>query len=395
MPHHNSVFHSVLASMSWGVFDRAVAEHGADKHVRHLSTRTQFIALLYGQLSGASSLRALVSSFASHAKRLYHLAARPVARSSLSDANAHRPEAVFAAVFAALVARVHPELARRMADCVLLIDSTTMRLSQLSESWARFSTDLCGVKAHVVYDAAAESPVYLAVTPQRTNDITVAQAMPLQPGATYVFDLGYYDYAWWAELHDAGCRILGSSPRTTRLKANTPLSIETERMIEPGELATDSAVILSDRTGTLPKRQTNRRQNPMHHVVREVRVRIETGKVLRLLTNDLTAPAQEIADLYRQRWAIELFFRWVKQTLNITRFFGRSENAVRIQIAVALITYLLLRIAQVTHRLALSPLRFAQLVRDNLMHRKTLQQIVQPDLRPPISPLAGQGVLWS
>src|SRR5690242_1406589 len=88
VPHHNSVFHSVLASMSWGVFDRAVAEHGADKHVRHLSTRTQFIALLYGQLSGASSLRALVSSFASHAKRLYHLAARPVARSSLSDANA-------------------------------------------------------------------------------------------------------------------------------------------------------------------------------------------------------------------------------------------------------------------------------------------------------------------
>ncbi len=98
MPHHNSVFHSVLASMSWGVFDRAVAEHGADKHVRHLSTRTQFIALLYGQLSGASSLRALVSSFASHAKRLYHLAARPVARSILSDANAHRPEAVLLTV---------------------------------------------------------------------------------------------------------------------------------------------------------------------------------------------------------------------------------------------------------------------------------------------------------
>jgi Transposase DDE domain len=165
-------------------------------------------------------------------------------------------------------------------------------------------------------------------------------------------------------------------------------------MIEPGQLATDSAVILSDRTGYLPERQANRRRNPMCHLVREVRVRIETGKVLRLLTNDLSAPAQEIADLYRQRWAIELFFRWVKQTLNITRFFGRGENAVRIQIAVALITYLLLRIAQTTHRLVLSPLRFAQLVRDNLMHRKTLQQMVQPNFHPPNQPDLRQSVLW-
>ena len=389
MRHQNSVFHSVLKSMPWGEFDRAVERHAADKHVRMLTTRTQFMALLYGQLSKSSSLRALVSSFASHAQRLYHLGARPVARSSLSDANAHRPEAVFAAVFSALVARAHPTLARRVADCVLLIDSTTMRLSQLSQSWARFSTDLCGVKAHVVYDTAAASPVYLAVTPQRTHDITVAQAMPIQAGATYVFDLGYYDYAWWAELHDAGCRIV------TRLKVNTPLTVATERMIEPGELATDSAVILSDRTGTLPERQANRRQNPMRHLVREVRVSTETGKVLRLLTNDLTASAQEIADLYRQRWAIELFFRWVKQTLNITRFFGRSENAVRIQIAIALITYLLLRLAQTTQGIVLSPRRFADLVRDNLMHRKTLQQIVQPDLRPPIPPDHQQGLLWT
>ena len=388
MPHQNSVLHSVLTSMPWGVFDRAVAAHEADKHVRRLPTRTQFIALLYGQLSGAASLRALVSSFASHAQRLYHLGARPVARSSLADANAHRPEAVFSAVFAALVAQAHWRLARRMAECVLLIDSTTLRLSQLSENWARFSADLCGVKAHVVYDPTADRPTYLAVTPQRTNDITAAQATPIQPGATYVFDLGYYDYAWWAALHDAGCRIV------TRLKTNTPLSIETERMIEPGEIATDSAIILSDRTGYLPARQAHRRRNPMQQRVREVGVRIETGRVLRILTNDLTASAQQIADLYRQRWAIELFFRWVKQTLNITRFIGRSENAVRIQIAIALIAYLLLRLAQTAQGLVLSPLRFTRLVRDNLMHRKTLRQIVEPHPPPP-TPDLRQGALWA
>jgi hypothetical protein len=389
VPHENSVLHSVLTRVPWGVFDRAVAAHAADKHVRCLSTRTQFVALLYGQLSGATSLRALVSSFASHAQRLYHLGVKPVARSSLADANARRPEAAFSALFAALVALAHPKLARRMAECVLLIDSTTVRLSRLSESWARFSADLCGVKAHVVYDPEADRPVYLAVTPQRINDITAAQAMPIQPGATYVFDLGYYDYAWWAQLHDAGCRIV------TRLKSNTPLTIETERLIEPGEIATASAIILSDRTGYLPARQANRRRNPMQQRVREVCVRIETGKVLRLLSNDLTAPAQEIAELYKRRWAIELFFRWVKQTLHITHLIGRSENAVRIQIAIALIAYLLLRIAQSAHGLVLSPTRFAGLVRDNLMHRKTLRQIVEPDLRPPTTQDHRQALLWA
>src|SRR5260221_85627 len=125
---------------------------------------------------------------------------------------------------------------------------------------------------------------------------------------------------------------------------------------------------LSDRVGQLPKRQANNRKNPFGVAVREIRVRIETGKVLRILSNDLSASAQEIADLYKRRWAIELFFRWVKQTLKIRKFVGTSENAVRIQITVALIAFLLLRLAQATQKSALSPLSFARLVRLNLMH---------------------------
>ena len=157
--------------------------------------------------------------------------------------------------------------------------------------------------------------------------------MPIEPGATYVFDLGYYDYGWWARLDQAGCRIV------TRLKANTPFEIVEHRPVAPG------SSILSDRTGHLPKRLAASRKNPMSGLVREVQVVIETGKVLRIFTNDLTASAQEIADLYKRRWAIELFFRWVKQTLKINHFVGASENAVRIQIAVALIAFLLLRLA--------------------------------------------------
>ena len=141
--------------------------------------------------------------------------------------------------------------------------------------------------------------------------------------------------------------------------------------------------ILSDRIGLLPRRRSKGRPNPFSDPVREVRVKTDSGKVLRILCNDLDASAQEIADLYKQRWAIELFFRWVKQTLRIRHFLGTSENAVRIQIAVALIAYLLLHLARDDQKTVQSPLAFARLVRTNLMHRKRIDRLIGPDPTPP------------
>ena len=187
--------------------------------------------------------------------------------------------------------------------------------------------------------------------------------MPIDPGATYVFDLGYYDFAWWAQLDGAGCRLV------TRFKANTPLSEAKDMPLAEG------SDVLSDRIGFLPARQCNNRKNPMQEAVREIVVETETGKRLRILTNDLDAPAQEIADLYKRRWQIELFFRVMKQTLKITKFLGRSENAVRIQIAVALIAFLLLRQLQDVTKAKHGFLELAQLVRANLMHRKDVSRL--------------------
>ena len=121
----------------------------------------------------------------------------------------------------------------------------------------------------------------------------------------------------------------------------------------------------------------------MQVLVRELRVRLKTGKVLRIVTNDIDAPAQEIAELYKQRWQIELFFRWIKQTLRIKRFLGVSENAVRIQIAIALIAFLILRMAQATHKNVSSPLAFARLVRTTLMHKRHIHQLLEPPKPPP------------
>ena len=140
--------------------------------------------------------------------------------------------------------------------------------------------------------------------------------------------------------------------------------------------------ILSDRIGHLPQRMARNRQNPFQDPVREIRVRIDTGKILRILTNDLDLPATDIADLYKRRWQIELFFRWVKQTLKIKQFIGRSENAVRIQIAVALIAFLLLRLAHTAQRAVHSLLTFTRLVRANLMHRRPINSLLLPP--PPI-----------
>ncbi len=373
MRHQNSVLHSVLKHVPWPVFDRMVEAHGADAGVRRLTTKSQFVALLHGQLSGAISLREIVDGLESHADRLYHLGVEPPRRSTLSDANAVRPAAMFAELLAMMMAQAHRGLRRKLAETTYLIDATGVRLTGYSADWARFSAGVCGAKVHVIYDADADRPIYAAVSAANVTDISVAQQMPIDAGATYVFDLGYYDYGWWAKLDAAQCRIV------TRFKANTPLEL-----IEELPLPQDST-ILSDRIGFLPARQCNNRRNPMQHAVREVRVMTEAGKILRLLSNDLDATAQEIADLYQRRWAIELFFRWVKQVLKINHFLGTSENAVRIQIAVALIAFLLLRLAQATQTAIRSPLAFARLVRANLMHRRPIDRLLQLDPPPQIN----------
>lgn len=370
MPHQNTVLHDLLKHIPWARFEAIIKAHGTDAG-RNLTTRTHFLAMLYGQLCGAGGLRETVESLESHAASLYHLGMVAVPRSTLADANRYRPYAVFAEMLAALMAQAHHGLRHKMAESIRLIDSTSVSLSNLSARWAQFSAGVCGAKVHVVYDPDADCPVYAGVTASNVNDITAAHAMPITAGATYVFDLGYYDYGWWAELHGAGCRIV------TRFKTNTPLTVTDVRAVPV------DGPVLSDCIGQLPKRQANNRKNPFSAPVREVRVRIETGKVLRILTNDIDASAQEIADLYKRRWAIELFFRWIKQNLKIRKFFGTTENAVRIQVAIALIAFLLLRLAQAVQTSIESPLTFARLVRTNLLHRRPINRLRHPPPKPP------------
>jgi hypothetical protein len=368
--HQNIVFHDLLKQIPWAVFDRLVEQHNADWDERGIKTKTHLIALLYGQFSGARSLREIETNLKSHASKLYHLGGATVSRSALSTANANRPFEVFGGLLSALMNLLQSGFRRKIRECVRLIDSTSVKLSGMSSDWATFSTGVCGAKAHIIYDPDADQPLYLMVTPPNVNDITAAKEMPIEAGATYVFDLGYYDFGWWAKLDQAKCRIV------TRLKSNTPFTIKENRPVPAG------SSILSDCTGHLPKRLAASRSNPMSGLVREIRVKIETGKVLRIFTNELEASAQEIADLYKRRWDIELFFRWIKQTLKITHFLGTSEKAVRIQIAVALIAFVLLRPAHNANKIVASPLAFARLIRTNLMQRRHIADLLKPPSKP-------------
>jgi hypothetical protein len=368
-PHRNTVTHSILQHFPWQDFDALVKQHGSDKHVRKLTTKTQFTTLAYAQMAGIAGLRETLTVVNSHKDKLYHLGATPVQRSTLSDANARRPSAIYETLFARLAGLMHRPARKELRELVYLIDATSLKLNERSAKWARFSANVCGAKVHVIYDPDADQPVYAAFSAANVNDITAAKEMPIVPGASYVFDLGYYHFRWWQELHKQGCRFV------TRLKTNTKLTVTRERLVKPG------LPILSDRIGYLPGRQTRSRRNPFHDEVREVRVRTDTGKILRIVTNDLDSPAQVIADLYKRRWAIELYFRWIKQTLAIRKFIGTSENAIRTQIFIALIMFLLMHKAHASQKAVASQLEFARLARAHLMSRRDIADLRQPERR--------------
>ena len=187
MPHQNTVFRQIVTRIPFNELDTLIAQHHADKGVRRLDTKSLTLVLIFAQLSGARSLRDIEALLQTQPALRYHSSLREVRRSTLADAAARRPVAVFTGLLASLMASFDRKLRQQVRDCIRLIDSTSMSLNSLSK-WAQFSAGVYGVKAHIVYDPTAERPVYLAITPSRINDITAAHDMPIEAGATYVFD---------------------------------------------------------------------------------------------------------------------------------------------------------------------------------------------------------------
>lgn len=295
--------------------------------------------MVYAQLSGASSLRVLETGFNSQRTQHYHLGTSPIRRSTLSDANGKRKTEVFADTAKLLMSQAQRSLRREGEELLRLLDSTSISLKGPGfDAWTSGNStrNTQGIKLHVLYAGNEEVPIQHSITAPNVNDIDEGRKLTIEPGAIYIFDKGYCDYNWWHRINEQKAQFV------TRFKYNAALEVECARPIP----ARDAAIVLKDEIVRFANRHPRGgRKNHYKNSLRRITVaRPEHDRPLVLATNDLISPASAIARRYKERWGIELFFKWIKQHLRIKSFLGRNENSVRIQILTALITYLLLAI---------------------------------------------------
>ena len=370
MRHVNSIFVSLVKPIDRRRFRAVVERCDGDAYDKSFKSWDHLVALIFAQLSHADSLRGLEAGFNANSHHHYHLGVGRLSRSTLSDANARRPAAVFAQTFAMLSQDTDRRTRREGAEMLRLIDASPIPLGKMCP-WATSNGRIRGMKMHVVDDPKADCPRTVEITPATVNDIEIGRLVAIEAGATYIFDKGYYHYGWWTQIDAAGARFV------TRTKANTRWRMRRRRFVRntigDGFRIIDDAEVVLASTGdsTLPI------------PLRRIRVRRDQGGTITLITNDMKRKAVEIAALYKGRWQIELLFRWIKQHLDLRRFIGNTDNAIRLQILAAMIAYLLLRIAARINAVVMPALRLAELVGQCLFTRKPIAKIDKP---PPVNP---------
>ena len=370
MAHHRTVFSQLLQFVPRHEFEGLACEHHQGRKLRSISRGNQFVALATAQLTGRSSLRDIVSNLAAQSHKLYHLGAGIVSRSSLARVNEKQPASLFEAVFARLLSRCQttaPSHPLRFKSKLYSLDSSMIELTLELFPWARYQATKGAMKLHLGLDHDGHLPAFVHVTEGGRHEIAWARSLDLPAGSMVVFDRGFLDYEWWKTLGNKGIRFV------TRLKRNARYRVVESRVV------TGKRNVTSDET----IRFTRERTQANDLVLRRIGYRDqETGKDFVFVTNDFKSAATTIADVYRQRWQIELFFRWIKQNLKIKSFLGRSLNAVTTQIWVAMIVYLLLAYLKFQLRLTWSLSKILQLLQLNLFERRRLDEL----LRDPASP---------
>ena len=357
----------LFAQLPRGGVQRLVAQTGSDKHCKGFSSWDHLVAMVYAQLSQARSLRQVEAGFNAQDTHHFHLGTQAVRRSTLADANAKRTPQVFEEVARSLMSRAERQLRSSCRELLYLLDSTAITLKGLGfDDWtqAHSTRHVQGVKLHMLYSAQTQAPCWQSITMGNASDVSQGRTVPLQPGAVYVFDKGYYDYDWWARIDRAGAVFV------TRYKYNAVLRLQQQLPVPPEAaevVLADELVCFANKTPRGGKR------NSYDKALRRVTVARQGKRALVLATNDLDSPASLIAQRYKERWEVELFFKWIKQHLDIKRFYGRSENAVRVQILTALITYLLLRLYHAAHGAKESLWTFLGELRATLFQRPSVE----------------------
>lgn len=358
------VFAQLVSFMDNFKFLRIVKKYEGDKYVKSFSCWNQLLTMMFGQLTNRESLRDLIVATEAHSGKLYHLGmGKSVTRSNLSKANEQRDYRIFEefAYFMIDEARRKRQTEIfKLGGSVYAFDSTTVDLCLAVFDWAKFRSKKGGIKVHTLYDIEAQVPAFLHITTASVHDSKAMPQIPLEENAYYIFDRGYNDFGQLYRINAIGaCFVI-------RAKNNVKYRILSwKRRMPPGVLS-DSIIEF-----TVYKSSKAYPEKLRRVVYRDE----ESGVVYTYLTNDLESSALVIANLYKNRWSVELFFKWVKQHLKIKKFWGTSENAVRIQIYCAIITYCLVAIMQHDMKLERSVYEVLQILGISLTDKTPLRDL--------------------
>ena len=370
----SSIFAQIMKFFPRSVFDAAVKQHDAEKHAKGMTCWSQFIALMFCQLGGARSLREIIGGLAASEGKLRHLGVTSApCRSTLAYANQHRPWQLYKALFEQLVkvCQLEAQTKRRkfrFRHPVVSLDSTVIPLCLSIFDWAAYTRTKGAVKLHTVLDNRSFLPCFAVMTDGRTSDIQVARGLKFEAGTILVMDRGYEDHRWWEKLTQAGVFFV------TRLKDSTVYGIASRRPHSGDPILRDEVIIVEKKKGM---------KGPLR--LRRIEIWVEeTKSTIAFVTNNFKLAASTIADIYRDRWQIELLFKALKQSLRIKTFIGTSENAVQTQIWTALIAMLLLRYLQLRSTWKWSLSNLVALLRHQLFVYRDLWAWLDAPFRPPL-----------
>jgi hypothetical protein len=363
------VFAQLIEFLPQKAFQRIVMRHQGDKYIKTLSCWNQLLIMMFGQLSGCESLRELVSVTTAHTPKSYHLGfgKNPITRSNLSKANMNRDCKIFEEFAYKMISiaqgkRITKEF--EIAGRFYAFDSTTIDLCLNLFWWASFRKTKGGIKMHTLYDVVTQIPTFIHITKAKVHDVNAMDEIPYEPTASYIFDRGYFDLARLFTINLIGSYFV--------IREKSPLQYE---IIDGEDLLDSSDNILYDQTIRLTGQLT--KQKYPGHLRRVGFYSKEHRRTFTYLTNNFEIKAKDIALLYKNRWQVELFYKWIKQHLHVKSFWGITENAVRIQIFTAISAYCLVAIVEHDLRLNRSTFDVLRILSMSLLDKTPIRELFE------------------
>ena len=372
MTHCNTIFSQILKFVPRHEFEALANRHHSGRAFRTASRWSQFVTMAMAQLSGRNSLRDIVNSVSTQAHRLYHLGSAKMTRSNLSRINENKPHTLYEALFGKLLdrcQRLTPGHSFRFKNKLYSLDASTIDLCLSVFPWADFRSTKGAIKLHIGFNHSGYLPEFVTITEGKTSDIEIGRMLSFPAGSIVAIDRGYTDYQWYNQLNNKGIFFV------TRLKSNASQKvIKRHPVLKNKGLTSDQTIIL---TGIGAAKDC-----PIQ--LRRIGYRDQkTGMQYVFLTNHFKLAAKTIADIYKARWQVELFFKWIKQNLKIKSFVGTSKNAVMTQIWIALCVYLLIAFIKFHAKIKQSMQQILRLLQLNLFEKRDIMVLLSGD--PPFN----------